>query len=222
MIDPLWAEVDSYLAAKLVPEDDLLAAARRANSEANLPAIDVTPLQGRLLYLLAKLAGARSILEIGTLGGYSTICLARALPADGLLISLELEPKHAEVARANLRRAGLAAQAEIRVGPARESLAALQAERRRTFDVIFIDADKAGTADYFRASLELAQPGALIIVDNVVRRGRLIDANSQDSDVTGMRRFLDLVAAEPRVEATGIQTVCGKGYDGFVIARVRG
>ena len=218
---PLWAQVDAYLAARLLRPDAALAAAQDANAAAGLPPIDVTPLQGQLLHLLARSARVRAILEIGTLGGYSTICLARALPPEGRLLSLELNPRHAAVARQNLARAGLDRRVEIRVGPALESLAALQADPQARFDLVFIDADKVHTAEYFHCAVQLSLPGALILVDNVVRQGRLVDEAGNDPEAQGMRRFLEAVAAEPRVEATGLQTVCAKGHDGLVIARVR-
>jgi predicted O-methyltransferase YrrM len=215
-----WSSVDRYLAAALIPEDFALSACLKANTEAGLPAIDVSPLQGKLLFLMAKMQGARRILEIGTLGGYSTICLGRALPADGQLVTLELSPKHAEVARANVSRAGLSGKVELIQGPAKESLARLQAENRGPFDLIFIDADKTGYPEYLRWSLKLARPGTVIIGDNVVRRGAVADASSGDANVRGVRSFIDLVAAEPRLDATVIQTVGTKGYDGFLISRV--
>ncbi len=217
-----WTTVDRYFEDLLLPRDEILAAALAASRAAGLPDIAVSPLQGRLLQLLAQTAGARRILEIGTLGGYSAIWLARALPADGQLVTLELEPKHAEVARANLARAGLAERAEVRVGPALESLAALAGEGAAPFDFVFIDADKAGYPDYWHWALKLARPGALIVADNVVRRGAVADAASTDANVQGVRRYLELIAGEPRVQATAVQTVGVKGYDGFCIARIAG
>jgi predicted O-methyltransferase YrrM len=211
----LWEAVDEYLAGALVGEDAALDAALRASEEAGLPAIAVSPLQGRLLNLLARVQGARAILEIGTLGGYSTIWLARALPADGRLVSLEAEPHYAEVARANVARAGLGGLVEIRVGPALETLPEVEGP----FDLVFIDADKRTTPAYFEAALERSRPGGLIVGDNVVRGGALLAGADPSSE--GMRRFVDLLAAEPRVEATVIQTVGAKGYDGFALALVR-
>jgi predicted O-methyltransferase YrrM len=220
MNDKLWTTVDDYLAEKLLPSDPALGGAIERNTAARLPAIDVSPLQGRFLYLLAKLHGARRILEIGTLGGYSTICLARALPSNGKLISLELEEHHAQVAWQNITAAGLADRVEIRVGPALESLIRLQADKVEHFDFVFIDADKPNTAPYFERSMELCRSGSIIIADNVVRKGHLADPASQDANVQGMRRFMDTVASDPRVEATTLQTVGVKGYDGFTLIRV--
>jgi predicted O-methyltransferase YrrM len=214
-----WAAVDTYLAGKLLGEDEALDAALAANAASGLPAIDVSPLQGKLLELLARAAGARRIMEVGTLGGYSTICLARALPEDGKLITLEIDPRHAEVARANLQRAGFADKVELRVGPALEMLATL--EGAEPFDLVFIDADKQNNANYVRASMPLARPGTLILIDNVVREGRVLEAQAQDAAVEGTRRLFDLLAGESRLEATAIQTVGVKGWDGLVIARVR-
>lgn len=220
MDDKLWTRVDHYLAEKLVPDDSTLKTAIERNTAAGLPAIDVSALQGRFLYLLAKLHGAQRILEIGTLGGYSTICLGHALPEDGKLISLELEERHARVARQNIAAAGLAERVEIRVGPALESLARLRAEKAEAFDFVFIDADKPNTAPYFEHAMELCRPGSVIIADNVVRKGQLIDAASKDANVQGMRRFIDAVSKDSRVEATTLQTVGAKGYDGFTLIRV--
>lgn len=216
---PRWSEVDGYVAAALALDDPDLTAALQASAAAGLPPISVSVQQGRLLTLLAATLGATAILEIGTLGGYSAICLARALPATGRLVSLELLPRHAEVARANLARAGLAERVEIRVGKALETLPRLEAETRR-FDLVFIDADKASIPDYFAWSLRLTRLGALIVVDNVVRGGAVADAASTDRDVQGVRRFLELAGREPRVQATAIQTVGSKGYDGFALLRV--
>jgi predicted O-methyltransferase YrrM len=215
-----WTAVDRYLADLFVPSDSALDAALEASAAAGLPAINVSPNQGKLLQLLARMQGARNILEIGTLGGYSTIWLARALPAGGRLITLEFEPKHAEVARASLVRAGLAGVVELRVGRALDTLPQLAAEGRGPFDLIFIDADKENYADYFVWALKLARRGTLIIADNVVRKGAVTDAGSSDPLVQGVRRFHDLLAAEKRVSATVFQTVGTKGYDGFAIALV--
>lgn len=214
-----WREVDRYLAGKLLGEDAALYAALRANAEEGLPAIDVSPVQGKLLHLLARAAGARRILEIGTLGGYSTIWLARALPDDGKVVTLEIEPHHAAVARANLDRAGLGKRVEIRVGPALDSLSALQGEDR--FDFVFIDADKENNANYVRAAIGLARAGALIVVDNVVREGAVLDAGSDDPRVQGTRRLFDYLSAEPRLDATAVQTVGSKKWDGLAVALVR-
>jgi len=215
-----WTAVDRYLTEALVPADPALDAALDASAAAGLPAINVAPNQGKLLMLLALIRGARSILEIGTLGGYSTIWLARALPADGHLITLESDPKHAEVARANIARAGLAAVVELRLGRALDTLPQLAAERRGPFDLIFIDADKPSIPDYFTWALELSRRGSLIVIDNVVRGGAVADASSDDASVRGVRRMNELLAAERRVSATAIQTVGSKGYDGFALALV--
>jgi predicted O-methyltransferase YrrM len=216
----LWTAVDRYINELFVPQDDALDAALEASAAAGLPSIDVAPNQGKLLYLLARMQGARTILEIGTLGGYSTIWLARALPAEGRLITLEADARHAEVARANIARAELAKIVEVRVGKALNSLPRLAAEDRGPFDLIFIDADKGNNPKYFEWAMKLARRGSVIIADNVVRDGAVIDAKSHDSDVRGIRRFNEMVAADPRVSATAIQTVGSKGYDGFAIALV--
>jgi predicted O-methyltransferase YrrM len=220
MTQERWTAVDRYLTDLLISPDPALEAARRAGAEAGLPPHEVSPTVGKLLHLLARSLEARTILEIGTLGGYSTIWLARALPADGRLITLEAVPEHAAVARANLARAGLASLVEFRLGRALEMLPQLAAERRGPFDLIFIDADKAGNPDYFAWALELSRRGSLIVADNVVRAGTVVDAGAGDPSVQGVRRFLELLAAEPRVSATAIQTVGEKGYDGFAIALV--
>jgi len=216
----LWTAVDAYLEEKLLPADPVLEEALRSSAAAGLPNIQVSPTQGKLLYLLAKALGARRVLEIGALGGYSTIWLARALPKDGRLVTLEVEAKHAEVASANIARAGLQDRVEIRLGRALETLPKILAEKRGPFDLFFLDADKANTRAYFEWTLKLSRPGSLIVVDNVVRRGELADASSPSPDVRGMREFLDALASDSRVSATGIQTVGTKGYDGFVLARV--
>ena len=220
MSEKLWAKVDDYFNSLLLPPDPALEAAIEASKAAGLPSIAVAPNQGRLLMLLAKMRGARAILEIGTLGGYSTIWLARGLAPGGRLISLEANAKHAEVARANLARAGFAAVTQVRVGAALDALPRLAAEGAGPFDFIFIDADKANTADYFTWALKLTRRGAVIVADNVVRDGAVIEADSRSADVKGIRRFLALAAAEPRVEATAIQTVGAKGYDGLAFALV--
>ena len=215
-----WTSVDRYFSDQLVPHDPALEAALKASADAGLPPINVSPTQGRLLHLLARLQGARKILEIGTLGGYSTIWLARALPPEGCLISLELEASYAEVARKNVARADLEKLVTIRVGPASETLAQLFSEKTAPFDFIFIDADKASYPKYFEWAMKFSRPGTLIVADNVVRKGALLDSNSNDANVQGMRRLLNIIAADRRVSATGIQTVGSKGYDGFVLARV--
>jgi predicted O-methyltransferase YrrM len=217
-----WTAVDRYFTDLLIPADAALDAALRASDAAGLPAIHVSAAQGKLLHLLARAQGARRVLEIGTLGGYSTIWLARALPPapDGRLVTLEADPRRAEIARGNLAGAGLAGVVDLRVGRAIETLPALAAERAGPFDLVFIDADKPSTADYFAWALRLTRRGSLIVVDNVVRKGKVIDAASEDADVRGIRRFNDALAREPRVSATAIQTVGSKGYDGFAIALV--
>lgn len=215
-----WTRVDDYLAARLLPDDPVLAHVLAESDRAGLPAIAVSPLQGQLLHLMAKMMGARRILEIGTLGGFSTICMARALPADGRLVTLEVDPRHAEVAQANFRHAGLADRIELRLGRGIDTLAALEKEGQGPFDLVFIDADKPSNTDYLLASLRLTRPGSVIICDNVVRSGAVADADSTDASVLGVRRFLDAVAAEPRLAATALQTVGVKGYDGFAVLRV--
>jgi predicted O-methyltransferase YrrM len=220
MTQEQWTAVDRYLTDLLVPPDPALTAALEASAAAGLPAINVAPNQGKLLFLLARVQGARTILEIGTLGGYSTIWLARALPPGGRLITLEADPKHAEVARGNLARAGLGDVVDVRLGPALETLPRLAAEGRGPFDLIFIDADKPSYPDYLGWALRLSRRGSLIIADNVVRGGGVIDPANADPRVQGARRFNALLAAEPRVSATAIQTVGSKGYDGFALALV--
>jgi predicted O-methyltransferase YrrM len=213
-----WSEIDRYITDSLLDADPALAAALKASDAAGLPAINVAPNQGKLLQLLARSIGARKILEIGTLGGYSTIWLARALKGDGRLISLEVDAKHAEVARANLARADLSGVAEVRLGRAIERLPELVSEA--PFDLTFIDADKASIPDYFSWALKLSRVGSLIIVDNVIRKGAVLDANSQDANVQGVRRLNELVKREPRVSATALQTVGSKGHDGLLFALV--
>jgi predicted O-methyltransferase YrrM len=220
MTRELWAAVDDYLADRLIPEDEVLAAARRASEEAGLPPIAVSPAQGMLLNLLARAQRARRILELGTLGGYSAIWLARALPPDGRLITLEAQARHAEVARANVARAGLDSIVEIREGLAAQTLAALAASGEQPFDLIFIDADKPSYPEYFTWSLRLSRPGTMIIADNVVRDGAIAEPSRTDANVQGVRQFIELAGAEPRVSATVIQTVGVKGYDGFALAIV--
>ena len=221
MDERVWTEVDRYVGDLLAPHDDALDAALRACVEAGLPPIQVSPPQGKLLQLLAQVRGARTILEFGTLGGYSTIWLARALPPDSRLITLEADPRYAEVARANIERAGLAEVVELRVGPALETLPELDAEGAGPFDLTFIDADKVNTPDYFAWALDRSTPGSLIVADNVVRGGTLADTTGEDPTAQAQRRLHEMLAAEPRVSATTIQTVGSKGYDGFTLAMMR-
>jgi predicted O-methyltransferase YrrM len=217
MSKDLWASVDRYLESKLLRPDPVLEAVLGANTAAALPAIDVAPTQGKLLKLLAQMIGARSILEIGTLGAYSTIWLARALPEGGKLVTLEADPKHAEVAVSNLARAGLAGVVAVRVGRALDTLSSLVEHQ---FDLVFIDADKPNNRAYLEWALRLTHPGSVVVVDNVVRDGGVLDAASTDLRIQGTRGMLDAIAQEPRLEATAIQTVGVKGHDGFVVARV--
>jgi predicted O-methyltransferase YrrM len=218
-----WAAVDRYVTDHLLGEDPVLDAALRANAEAGLPAIDVSPAQGKLLYLLARIHGARRVLEVGTLGGYSTIWLARALPpSGGRIVTLELEERHAAVARANIARAGFADLVDLRVGPALEALDALAADGVEPFDLVFIDADKARTPDYVSRAIDLSRPGTVVIADNVIRDGRLIDGATEDPGVRGNRRLHEQLAGDRRLTATTIQTVGAKGYDGFTIGIVEG
>lgn len=212
-----WTAVDRYIVDLLAPPDPALEAALAAGAAAGMPAINVAPNQGKMLQILARAVGACNILEIGTLAGYSTIWLARALAPGGRLITLEVNPKHAEVARANIARAGLGGVVELILGPALESLERLVADHRGPFDLIFIDADKPGYADYLRWSLRLARRGALIVADNVVRKGAVADAASDDPLVQGIRHFNQVLAATPGVSATAVQTVGSKGYDGFAL-----
>ncbi|HEU4961257.1 MAG TPA: O-methyltransferase [Sphingomonas sp.] len=221
MTKPSWAAVDEYLADKLLDADPALDAALAANAAGGLPAIDVSAVQGKFLHLLALATGAERILEVGTLGGYSTIWLARALGGDGRIVTLELDPHHAEVARANVDRAGVGAKVDIRVGPAADTLAGMAAAGEGPFDLVFIDADKQGNATYLRYAIDLARPGTVIVVDNVVREGEVTDPASADPAVRGTRALFDALAAEPRVTATALQTVGTKKWDGFVMAVVR-
>ena len=220
MSQQLCSSVDRFLSDTLIPSDSVLEAALHASDEAGLPAINVAPTHGKLLNLLARSLHARQILEIGTLGGYSAIWMARALPPDGRLISLEMDPRHAEVARANLTRAGLSQVAEVRVGKALDTLPEIAAAGLGPFDFIFIDADKSNIPEYFRWALRLSRSGSMIVVDNVIRDGRVIDASSSDPNVRGVRQLNELLAREPRVSATSIQTVGAKGYDGLTFALV--
>jgi len=220
MSEDLWSRVDTYITNALVKADPALEAALAASDAAGLPAINVSPNHGKLLHILARLVNARAILEIGTLGGYSTIWMARALQPGGRLITLEFDPRHAEVARANIVRAGLGRVVDIRVGVALETLPKIAGEKAAPFDLIFIDADKVSTPDYFQWALKLSRVGSLIVVDNVIRKGEVANPKTDDPAVRGMRRYLEVAAAEPRVIVTALQTVGGKGYDGFSIALV--
>ncbi|MDL5201322.1 O-methyltransferase [Streptomyces sp. ALI-76-A] len=215
-----WDDVDEYFTTHLAPNDDVLDAAVRDSEAAGLPRVAVTAPQGKFLQLLAEIQGARTILEIGTLGGYSTIWLARALPADGRLVTLEYSPRHAEVATRNIARAGLDTRVEVRVGPALESLPELADENPPPFDLVFIDADKDNNPHYVEWALRLTRAGSLIVVDNVVRGGRVADADSVEPDVQGTRTAIELIGKHPRLSGTAIQTVGDKGYDGFALARV--
>ncbi|MBY0275294.1 O-methyltransferase [Candidatus Binatia bacterium] len=217
-----WIAVERWFDAHLLEADSVLDDVLAANAAAGLPAHDVSPSQGKLLHLLARLSGAHTILEIGTLGAYSTIWLARALPDDGRLLSLEADPRHAAVARTNVARAGLAARVEIRVGAALDTLPALATEARPAFDMVFIDADKRSNVAYLDWALRLARPGAVIVIDNVVRGGAVVDEASDDESVRGVRALAERLAREPRVAATVLQTVGSKGWDGFVLARIAG
>jgi predicted O-methyltransferase YrrM len=220
MTQELWNTVDHFIGDHLLKRDEALEATLAASTAAGLPAIAVSPAQGKMLHLLARAQGARDMLEIGTLGGYSTIWLARALPPDGKLVTLEVDPKHATVARANIGRAGLGELVDVRLGPAIDTLPKLAEEGRRPFDLVFIDADKARIPEYFTWAMRLGRPGTLIIVDNVVRKGAVADPHSSDPSVQGVRLLYERLANEKRVSATAIQTVGSKGYDGFILARV--
>ncbi|WP_218942860.1 O-methyltransferase [Sphingomonas sp. R-74633] len=215
-----WAAVDGYIVDHLLDEDSALDAALEANAANGLPAIDVSAAQGKMLQLFARMAGARRILEVGTLGGYSTIWLAGALPEDGKLVTLELEPHHAEVARANLAQAGLADRCEVRTGPAVDNLAAMIGAGEAPFDLVFVDADKPSNVAYLQAAMRLTRPGSVLVFDNVVRSGAVTDAASADPSVRGTRALFDAIAADPRIDATAIQTVGDKGWDGFLLAIV--
>ena len=219
-MERLWEEVDDYFTTHLAPADDALSDALAATAAANMPPISVTPTQGKLLHLLARMIGARRILEIGTLGGYSTIWMARALPPEGCLVTLEINAAYATLAQRNLARAGLGDRVQVLVAPAADSLRALAAGGVEPFDLVFIDADKASGDQYFLASLALSHPGTVIVVDNVVRKGAVVDAATTDADLLGIRRLTELLAREPRVAATVVQTVGAKGHDGFILARV--
>jgi predicted O-methyltransferase YrrM len=221
MDDPRWSEVDEYIAETFQHRDPALEAALKAGVDAGLPQIQIAPNQGKFLMLLAHMCGARNILEIGTLAGYSTIWLARSFTGMGKVVTLELDPRHADVARSNIERAGLADLVEVRVGPALESLEQLIAEEHPLFDLVFIDADKTGYPAYLEASLKLSHTGTVIVADNVVRDGKVADANSGDANVQAVRRFNAMIASDKRLDGTVLQVVGSKGYDGFAIALVR-
>jgi len=220
MMNDTWAAVDNYFGGLLAPNDPVLTDALQSANAAGLPQIQVTALQGKLLHLFARMISARNILEIGTLGGYSTIWMARALPADGRLITLEADKKHADVARENFDHAGVANKVELRLGKALDTLPQIAAERRGPFDLIFIDANKSSMPEYFAWSLKLARPGSIIIADNVVREGAVLNAESADADIQGIRRFAEMLSKEKRVSATAVQTVGSKNYDGFAVILV--
>ena len=216
----IWKKVDEYFTDALIASGDGFTAAMEANRRADLPAIDVTALQGKFLEILVRVTGSHRVLEIGTLGGYSTLWLASALPENGVVVTLELEPRHAEVAMRNLKSAGLANKVDLHIGPAAEALKTLAQEHTAPFDFIFIDADKASYSEYLQWSMKLSRPGTLIAADNVVRDGKVIDPESPDPHIQGVRRFTEMVAAEPRLSTTVLQTVGTKGYDGFAISLV--
>jgi predicted O-methyltransferase YrrM len=217
-----WKAVDGYIRSLFVPTDSALDAITRSITDAGLPPISVSPPQGKFLMMLARFGGAKKVLEIGTLGGYSTVWLARGLPRDGRLVTLEIDPEHARIARANLARAGVEGIVEVRLGPALESLPKMLAGGEGPFDLIFIDADKESYPEYLDWAVKLSRPGTLIVADNVVRNGRVVDEDSADPDVRGVRRFNDALSSNPRVTAVELQTVGSKGYDGFAMALVVG
>ena len=221
MNEKVWGDVDDYLTEHLLPGDEALGKALAANEAAGLPAIDVSPAQGRFMQILVMMCGAKRILEIGTLGGYSAICMARALPEDGRLVSLEYSPHHAEVARSNIEAAGLSGKVEVRVGPALESLPKLAEEGAGPFDFVFIDADKPNNPGYLDWAIKLSRPGTVIVCDNVIRDGRVVDAASSDRNVGGARAAIEIQGRDDRLVATALQTVGSKGYDGFTIAVVK-
>jgi predicted O-methyltransferase YrrM len=216
-----WSAVDNYIVEKLVQSDPVLTAALQRNRAAGLPPVDVSAAQGKFLHLIAKMVGARRVLEIGTLGAYSTIWLARALPQGGRLVTLEADPHHAEIARKNIEDAGLAGVVDLCVGVALDTLPKLQAAGLGPFDLIFIDADRPNNPAYLEWALKLSRPGTVVIVDNVVRDGAVIDATSSDPSIQGVRTFINMLAADVRVSATALQTVGSKGWDGFVLALVQ-
>lgn len=215
-----WTAVERYFGDRLAPEDEALAACVKTNREAGLPSIDVPALLGKFLELMVRISGARQVLEVGTLGGYSTIWLARALPADGQVVTLEIDPRHADIARKNLERAGVLDRVEITIGPAVEALSALYEGGAEPFDLIFIDADKKSLPEYLDWSLKLSHPGTVIVADNVVRDGKVIEPDSDDPDIQGIRRMTELMSANHRLSATAIPSVGARGYDGFAVAVV--
>ncbi len=220
MAEKIWTKVDTYVGRQLLSDDAVLDAVLAANEAAGLPPIDVSPAQGKFLNLMVRMTGARKLLEIGTLGAYSTICMARALPEGGRAVTLEYEPRHAEVATANIARAGLGGKVEVRVGAAAATLPVLASEGQGPFDFIFIDADKPNNTIYLDWAVKLSRPGTVIILDNVIREGRVIDAASDDPSIIGTRAAFELIGGHPRLDATALQTVGIKGYDGFAIAMV--
>jgi predicted O-methyltransferase YrrM len=220
MTEELWSEVDAYIVSKLLPDDPLMAAVLEANRRSRLPAIDVSAAQGRFLELLVRLAGVRKILEIGTLGGYSTIWMARALPTEGRVVTLEQSKMHALVARGNFQRAGLAGQIELRIGAALDTLPTVERDGLGAFDLVFIDADKPNNPNYLEWAVRLSHPGTVIVLDNVIRDGEVVEAESRDASIVGTRQAFDLLGSHPRLKATALQTVGAKGYDGFAIAVV--
>ncbi len=220
MTDALWTQVDRYLEATLIGDDPAMAAVLKANADAGLPAIDVSPVQGRFLDLLVRVTGARRVLEIGTLGGYSTIWMARALPPDGRVVTLEHAPRHASVATANFERAGVGKRIELRVGPALDSLPGVEKDGLGPFDLVFIDADKPNNPGYVDWAVKLSHPGTVIVLDNVVHEGEVLRERGRDASAGGARRGLELMGSHPRLRATALQTVGAKGYDGFAIAVV--
>jgi predicted O-methyltransferase YrrM len=220
MSSKTWTAVDDYIVSSLFQEDPVLDAVLKANRDQGLPAIDVSAAQGKLLSLLVRIRGAKKVLEVGTLGGYSTIWMARGLPADGKVVTLELEPHHAKVARSNFERAGVSGKVDLRIGPALQSLAALVSENADPFDLIFIDADKPNNPNYLDWAMKLSRPGTVIVCDNVIRDGAVVKKNSGDVNVEGARAAFSFIGGEKRLDGTAIQTVGAKGYDGFAIAIV--
>ena len=215
-----WAAVDSYFGELLAPEDEALKECMEANRASGLPSIDVPALLGKFLDLMVRISGAQRVLEIGTLGGYSTTWLARALPEGGQVVTLEIDPRHAEIAAKNLERAGVLARVKIMLGPALETLTALHRDAAGPFDLVFIDADKKSMPEYLDWALKLSRPGTVIIADNVVRDGKVLDPKSADPDIQGVRRMTEMMASNPRLTATAIPTVGARGYDGFAVAVV--